>query len=156
MLVRGERLVLTWIGSAIVEQVKDGTTLRTRLLMPEGHHQIVNIGLAGVRSAKASSKQGEASEPWGEEVRTFNPLLTTTLFNDAKAKFFTESRLLHRPVKVQILSLPSSTATPFQSTTSAPPPASLFIGNGQSNHPHPHSPLLSLTVISITPCWERG
>lgn len=53
---------------AIVEQVRDGTTLRVRLLMPDGEHQVVNIALAGVRSARASTKQGEPSEPWGEEV----------------------------------------------------------------------------------------
>ena len=55
---------------AIVEQVKDGTTLRVRLLMPDGDHQIVNIALAGVRSARASTKQGEPSDLWGEEVGT--------------------------------------------------------------------------------------
>lgn len=55
--------------TAIVEQVRDGTTLRVRLLMPDGEHQIINIALAGVRSARASTKQGESSEPWGEEVR---------------------------------------------------------------------------------------
>lgn len=53
---------------AIVEQVRDGTTLRVRLLIPDGDHQMVNIALAGVRSAKVSTKQGEPSEPWGEEV----------------------------------------------------------------------------------------
>lgn len=36
--------------------------------MPDGEHQVVNIALAGVRCARASSKQGEPSEPWGEEV----------------------------------------------------------------------------------------
>ncbi|KAJ7287431.1 hypothetical protein C8J57DRAFT_1283899 [Mycena rebaudengoi] len=107
--------VSEWKGKsidAIVEQVRDGTTLRVRLLLPD-EHQIVNIALAGVRSARASSKQGEPSEPWGEE-----------------AKFFTESRLLQRPVRVQILSLPTSTATPFQSGANgnAAPPASIFIG----------------------------
>ena len=54
--------------AAIVEQVREGTTLRVRLLMPDGEHQMVNIALAGVRSARASSKQGEPSEPYGEEV----------------------------------------------------------------------------------------
>ncbi|KAJ3849044.1 hypothetical protein EV368DRAFT_48091 [Lentinula lateritia] len=98
---------------AIVEQVRDGSTLRVRLLLPEGDHQLVNIALAGVRAARASTKQGEPSEPWGEE-----------------AKFFTESRLLQRPVRVQLLSLPTSTTTPFQpnGSGSAPATASLFIG----------------------------
>ncbi|KAJ7647235.1 hypothetical protein FB45DRAFT_892832 [Roridomyces roridus] len=114
--------VSEWKGKsidAIVEQVRDGSTLRVRLLMPDGEHQIVNIALAGVRSARASSKQGEASEQWGEE-----------------AKFFTESRLLQRPVRVQILSLPTSSvpiATPFQNGPNGNPsaaaaPASIFIG----------------------------
>ncbi|KAL0565818.1 hypothetical protein V5O48_016203 [Marasmius crinis-equi] len=112
-----QAFVTEWKGKtidAIVEQVRDGSTLRVRLLLPEGDHQIVNIALAGVRSPRASSKQGETAEPWGEE-----------------AKFFTESRLLQRPVKVQILSLPTSTATPFQSAANnnAPATASVFIGN---------------------------
>jgi endonuclease YncB( thermonuclease family) len=54
---------------ALVEQVRDGSTLRVRLFMPDGDHQLVNIALAGVRCARATSKQGEPSEPWGEEVR---------------------------------------------------------------------------------------
>ncbi|KAJ7096223.1 hypothetical protein C8R44DRAFT_643966 [Mycena epipterygia] len=116
MPMDSQAFVSEWKGKsldAIVEQVRDGTTLRVRLLMPDGEHQIVNIALAGVRSARASSKQGEPSEPWGEE-----------------AKFFTESRLLQRPVRVQILSLPTSSATPFQSGAngSVAAPASIFIG----------------------------
>ncbi|EIN12033.1 transcription factor [Punctularia strigosozonata HHB-11173 SS5] len=98
---------------AIVEQVKDGSTVRVRLLLPDGDHQFANIALAGVRSPRAAGKQGETSEQWGEE-----------------AKFFTETRLLQRGVKVTLLSLPSSTATPFQANGSAPAPqtASIFIG----------------------------
>ncbi|KAG6903018.1 hypothetical protein C0995_007451 [Termitomyces sp. Mi166 len=112
-----QAFIAEWKGKpldAIVEYVRDGTTLRVRLLMPDGEHQIVNIALAGVRSPRASTKQGEPSEPWGEE-----------------AKFFTESRLLQRPVRVIILSLPTSTATPFQSGSNiaAPQPASIFIGS---------------------------
>ncbi|KAL0072455.1 hypothetical protein AAF712_000218 [Marasmius tenuissimus] len=112
-----QAFVTEWKGKsidAIVEQVRDGSTLRVRLLLPEGDHQIVNIALAGVRSPRPASKQGETAEAWGEE-----------------AKFFTESRLLQRPVKVQILSLPASTATPFQSAAvnNAPATASVFIGN---------------------------
>ncbi|KAI0958387.1 hypothetical protein AcV7_004220 [Taiwanofungus camphoratus] len=98
---------------AIVEQVKDGSTLRVRLLMPDGEHQFINLALAGVRCARAASKQGEPSEPWGEEAR-----------------FFTESRILQRGVRVQLLSLPTATATPFQTgaNAAAPAPASIFIG----------------------------
>ncbi|KAF8967855.1 hypothetical protein BDZ97DRAFT_1801575 [Flammula alnicola] len=116
MPVDSQAFVTEWKGKpidALVEQVRDGTTLRVRLFLPDGEHQMVNIALAGVRSPRVSTKQGEPSEPWGEE-----------------AKFFTESRLLQRPVRVQILSLPSSTATPFQSSANAtaPPPASIYIG----------------------------
>src|SRR6266545_2299123 len=58
-------------GSGLVEQVRDGTTLRVRLFMPDGAHQMVNITLAGVKSPRVASKQGESSEPWGEEVSSF-------------------------------------------------------------------------------------
>ncbi|CAE6430408.1 unnamed protein product [Rhizoctonia solani] len=99
---------------AIVEQVRDGSTLRVRLLMPEDQHQFANISLAGVRCPRAGGRDGEAAEEFGEE-----------------AKFFTETRLLQRVVRVQILSLPAPTSTPFASTSgNAPPPtASIFIGN---------------------------
>ncbi|KAG1815960.1 uncharacterized protein BJ212DRAFT_1447023 [Suillus subaureus] len=112
-----QAFVSEWKGKsidALVEQVRDGSTLRARLLMPDGEHQIVNIALAGVRCARTSPKQGEPSEPWAEE-----------------AKFFTESRLLQRSVRVIILSLPTSTATPFQAAANSapPPPASIFIGS---------------------------
>jgi staphylococcal nuclease domain-containing protein 1 len=36
--------------------------------MPEGEHQFVNVTLAGARSPRAASKQGETSEPWADEV----------------------------------------------------------------------------------------
>ena len=55
---------------ALVEQVRDGSTLRVRLFMPNGEHQLINIALAGVRCARASSKPDESSEPWAEEVRS--------------------------------------------------------------------------------------
>ncbi|KAF8633360.1 hypothetical protein AX17_004531 [Amanita inopinata Kibby_2008] len=115
MPVESQAFVTEWKGKnldGIVEQVRDGTTLRIRLLMPDGDHQMVNIVLAGVKSPRVSAKPGETSEQWGEE-----------------AKFFTESRLLQRPVRVQILSLPTSAATPFQSSSNAAPvTASIFIG----------------------------
>ncbi len=52
----------------LVEQVRDGATLRVRLFMSDGSHQMVNISLAGVKSSRASTRPGESSEPWGEEV----------------------------------------------------------------------------------------
>lgn len=62
------RLTVGIFLTAVVEQVRDGSTVRVRLLMPEGDHQFVNIALAGVRSPKTSGKLGEPSEQWGDEV----------------------------------------------------------------------------------------
>ena len=59
---------------AIVESVRDGTTLRVRLFMPDGEHQFVNISLAGARSPRAASKQGETSEPLGDDVSRYGSL----------------------------------------------------------------------------------
>ncbi|TRM69350.1 hypothetical protein BD626DRAFT_473754 [Schizophyllum amplum] len=95
---------------AIVEQVRDGTTLRVRLLL-DAEHQMANIALAGVRSPRTAAKAGEPSEPFAEE-----------------AKFFVESRLLQRAVKVQILSLPSASAMPLQGAAT-PATATIFIGS---------------------------
>ena len=53
---------------AIIEQVKDGSTFRVRLLMPEGEHQWINLELAGVRAPRAAAKAGDTSEPFGDEV----------------------------------------------------------------------------------------
>jgi hypothetical protein len=64
-------------------------------------------------------------------INLFRRTVTFGILLGGQAKSFTESRLLHRKVKVTLLSLPQSTATPFQAgSTSAPPPATIFIGNG--------------------------
>jgi hypothetical protein len=71
MPVDSAAFMAEWKGKpldGIVEQVKDGSTLRVRLFLPEGDHQVVNLALAGVRSARAAGKPGESSEPFGEEV----------------------------------------------------------------------------------------
>ena len=71
-------LVMPRLG--IVENVRDGTSLRIRLLMPDGDHQMVNITLAGVKSPRAASKPGDASEPLGEEVGSVVVLRCTSFF----------------------------------------------------------------------------
>ncbi|KAG8886054.1 hypothetical protein FRB97_007930 [Tulasnella sp. 331] len=97
---------------AIVEQVRDGTTLRVRLLLSSDMHQFINIALAGARSPRASGKEGEVAEPFGEE-----------------AKYFVETRLLQRHVSVTLLSLPTPAATPFSTLANGPAAAAtLFIG----------------------------
>ncbi|KAF9793381.1 transcription factor [Thelephora terrestris] len=116
MPVDSQAFMTTWKGKpidAIVENVRDGSTVRVRLFLSDNEHQFVNVAMAGVRTPRASNKQGEPSEQWGEE-----------------AKYFTESRMLQRLVKVTLLSLPQLTATPFQAgSSSAPPPAMILIGN---------------------------
>lgn len=98
--------------SALVETVKDGSTLRVRLMLPDDTHQIINLSLAGVRSPRASGREGEPAEPWGDEAR-----------------FFTESRIGQRAVRVVILALPAPTGVPFSSAgTSAPSASSIMIG----------------------------
>jgi staphylococcal nuclease domain-containing protein 1 len=42
--------------------------------MPDGEHQFVNITLAGARSPRAASKQGETSEPLGDDVSRYGSL----------------------------------------------------------------------------------
>ena len=48
-----------------------------RLFMPEGEHQFVNITLAGAHSPRVASKQGEMSEPYGDEVSRYGFLTIT-------------------------------------------------------------------------------
>ncbi|WRT67103.1 uncharacterized protein IL334_004069 [Kwoniella shivajii] len=109
---------------AIVEQVRDGTQLRVRLLLDEENHQFVNLVLAGAKSPRASmGRENDASnaEPWGEE-----------------AKFFSEVRMLQRSIKVRLLSAPVSLgASPFQS---GPTPAGATkAGHGANGLPAPSS-----------------
>ncbi|KAK0561522.1 hypothetical protein OC861_005770 [Tilletia horrida] len=118
---------------AVVEQVRDGSMLRVRLFLTPRHHQLINLNLAGIKAPRmpvnphaAHSNGGGASggEAFGEE-----------------SKFFVESRLLQRNVKVTILSMPqpASVPTPFAATASAaaatqqqqsngPPTATVLIG----------------------------
>ncbi|GJJ06096.1 hypothetical protein Clacol_000285 [Clathrus columnatus] len=125
---------------AVVEQVRDGTTVRVRLFLPDSIHQMANVALAGVRSAKAATRQGEAAEAWGEE-----------------AKFFTESRLLQRSVRVQLLSLPAPTAQPFAATSEAAPPTSASVFIGTVLHPAGNiAELLVATGLARVVGWHAG
>lgn len=56
------------LGTAIVENVRDGSTVRVRLLLSDSEHQFVNVAMAGVRTPRTSTRQGEPAEQWGEEV----------------------------------------------------------------------------------------
>ncbi|KAJ1028398.1 hypothetical protein NDA16_001565 [Ustilago loliicola] len=109
---------------SIVEQVRDGSMLRVRLLLSSTHQQMINLSLAGIKAPRVTGGGGasptDASEAFGEE-----------------AKFFVESRLLQRNIKVTLLSVPQPVAapTPFASTASsaaapapAQPSASVLIG----------------------------
>ncbi|AFR93247.2 nuclease domain-containing protein 1 [Cryptococcus neoformans C23] len=92
---------------AIVEQVRDGTQLRVRLLLDEHNHQFINLVLAGAKSPRSGNPRGDGeasnAEPWGDE-----------------AKYFTEVRMLQRHIKVRLLSAPASLgASPLQQTQSS-------------------------------------
>ncbi|KAL4074142.1 hypothetical protein J3A83DRAFT_4400199 [Scleroderma citrinum] len=87
--------VSEWKGKsldALVESVRDGSTLRVRLFMPDGEHQMVNITLAGVRCSRIASKPGETSEPWAEEVR----VPVTLLVPQFKSLDNSPGKILHR------------------------------------------------------------
>lgn len=69
--------------NGVVEHVRDGSTLRIGLILPSPDpslitYQMITLMLSGVRCP-------QTSEPYGEEAR-----------------YFTESRLLHRDVKVRL------------------------------------------------------
>ncbi|BEI99776.1 hypothetical protein CcaverHIS631_0408190 [Cutaneotrichosporon cavernicola] len=132
---------------AIVEQVRDGTQLRVRLMLDENHHQIINLVIAGAKSPRASiTRDGElqAAEPWGEE-----------------AKFFTEARILQRHIKVRLLSAPVSlNSAPFQTTEGgglpAPVQGASFI-IGQAIHPNGNiAEFLSSAGLAKVIDWHAG
>ncbi|CAD6951454.1 unnamed protein product [Tilletia controversa] len=123
---------------SVVEQVRDGSMLRVRLFLTSKHHQLINLNLAGIKAPRVpapnnnpafvnNNGDGNApqAEPFGEE-----------------SKFFVESRLLQRNVKVTILSMPqpASVPTPFGSTAPAshyngPPPPTTTVLIGTALHP---------------------
>jgi staphylococcal nuclease domain-containing protein 1 len=119
----GMAFLSEWKGKeieAVVEQVRDGSMLRLRLFLSPRHHQLINLSLAGVKSPRVSGGGGpgsnEPSEPFAEEAR-----------------FFVESRLMQRNVKVSLLSMPAPTSAPTPFGSNAPTPAptapSMLIGS---------------------------
>ncbi|CEH17477.1 Transcriptional coactivator p100 [Ceraceosorus bombacis] len=113
MPVDSASFLAEWKGKeidSVVEQVRDGSMIRVRLFLGARHHQIINLSLAGVKAPRVTGGGGPASnndpsEPFGEE-----------------SKFFVESRLMQRNVKIQLLSMPAPTApTPFAATSSSAP-----------------------------------
>jgi staphylococcal nuclease domain-containing protein 1 len=80
---------------AIVEATPAGDRLRARLLLSDGSQQIIPIVLAGVRCPSASKKSGAGEEALDSTGQAEE-------FGD-EARWFVESKLLQRNVKVEIM-----------------------------------------------------
>ncbi|RXK36714.1 staphylococcal nuclease domain-containing protein 1 [Tremella mesenterica] len=120
---------------AIVEQVRDGTQFRVRLLLDDSRHQFINLVLAGAKSPRSSARDGDSSmaEPWGEE-----------------AKHFAEVRVLQRLIKVRLLTAPANLGvSPFQSGPT-PAAASKTSTNGASTLPAPTTGGPSIIIGTAT------
>jgi staphylococcal nuclease domain-containing protein 1 len=78
--------------------VRDGSTFRILLILPDQTQQVITLHLSGIKapSCKRDNDESSVSEPFGEEC-----------------KFFVESRLLQRGVKVILESLAQSGGSNF-------------------------------------------
>ncbi|KAI8817141.1 uncharacterized protein EV422DRAFT_256727 [Fimicolochytrium jonesii] len=79
---------------AVLEQVRDGSTFRVLLLLPDGTHQYITLMLSGLKAPtyrKGVPNVQDLVEEYGEE-----------------AKYFVESRLLQRDIKVVLEGLSSN------------------------------------------------
>ncbi|GAA5856749.1 hypothetical protein JCM8547_008820 [Rhodosporidiobolus lusitaniae] len=107
---------------AIVEGVTNGSQVRARLLISPEQHQFINLGIAGVRAPRSGNLSGR-EEAQGEE------------FGD-EARFFVESRLLQRLIKITLLSLPTPTPAPgAQNGTQHQQPQQVNLFLGHLEHP---------------------
>ncbi|GAA5961162.1 hypothetical protein JCM3765_001249 [Sporobolomyces pararoseus] len=113
---------------AIVEGVTNGSQIRARLLFSPTYHHLVNVGIAGLRAPRSGNLSGR-EDVSGEE------------FGD-ESRFFVESRLLQRLVKITLLSLPTPSLSANAQNGSAPQTANLFLGTVQ----HPAGNIASLLV----------
>ncbi|GAA5915362.1 uncharacterized protein JCM6883_006810 [Sporobolomyces salmoneus] len=115
---------------AIVESVTNGSQVRARLLFSPTYHQFINLGIAGLRAPRSgnlATAGREDSEEFGDE-----------------SKFFLESRLLQRLVKITLLSLPTPSLSSAAANGGAVQSASLFLGTIQ----HPAGNIAALLVSS--------
>lgn len=126
---------------AVIEAVPSGSSVRARLLLSPTQHQFVNVGIAGIRAPRAG---GDGAEEFGDEAR-----------------FFAESRLLQRQIKVTLLALPTPQGAPVafnangQDSAAPAPVASTFLGT--IHHPAGNIAALVLsTGLAKVVDWHAG
>ncbi|KAI9318980.1 hypothetical protein BX666DRAFT_1876151 [Dichotomocladium elegans] len=89
---------------AIIEQVRDASTFRVLLMLPDNSQQIITLLLTGIKAPSCKRENGpEISEPFSEE-----------------AKYFVETRLLQRGVKVVLEGLGQSGGQNFVGSVKHP------------------------------------
>lgn len=120
------------------------------MILTPKRHQLINLHLAGIKTPRVSGGGGPNSvdtggEPFGED-----------------SKFFVETRLLNRNVKVTLLAVPQPLAapTPFSATASTAPPsqsltASVLIGTAMHANGDIAAFLLSAGLARIVD-WHTG
>ncbi|ORX49885.1 hypothetical protein DM01DRAFT_1308746 [Hesseltinella vesiculosa] len=105
---------------AIIEQVRDASTLRVLLILPDQTQQVVTLFLSGIKAPackrdNAPDQANNTSEPFGEE-----------------AKVFVETRLLQRGVKVVLEGVGQGAQNNFVGSVQHPAGsiAELLLSNG--------------------------
>lgn len=104
------------INIAVIEQVRDASTFRVLLTLPDKSQLMITLLLTGIKAPACKRDNGpEVSEPFGEE-----------------AKFFVETRLLQRGVKVVLEGVGQSGGQNFVGTVKHPAGniAELLLENG--------------------------
>lgn len=135
---REKEFLEEWKGKdvdAIVEGVPSADRFRVRVLLPDGTHQIIPVLLAGVRSPSPSKKPSS-----GDEVPDSSGQAEE--FGD-EARWFVESKLLQRNVKIELVGLNQS-STLFVAKVKHPAGdiAQLLVLNGLARCADWMSPLL--------------
>ncbi|GAA5820185.1 hypothetical protein JCM11251_005517 [Rhodosporidiobolus azoricus] len=125
---------------AIVEGVTNGSQIRARLLISPEQHQMINLGIAGVRAPRSGNLTGR-EDSQAEE------------FGDESA-FFVSSRLLQRLIKITLLSLPTPTPAPGQQQQQ-PQQVNLFLGTVHHPAGNIAALLLSMGLARIVD-WHAG